>query len=410
MHTNRRDFLRTVAQSATVISLGTHLPGFWRQAAAAEHASKGDTVLVVLQLSGGNDGLNTVVPYADDAYRKARPQLAIGASDVLRIDEQLGFHPAARGLADLLEAGQLAIVQGVGYAQPNRSHFESMDIWHTCQRKGGPRTAGWLGRCFDQLAGTAKGAMPGLHLGGEKQPLALTAENVRVPSISSPEKFRLQAGSDPVLLEAIRDLTGRSHSSDHELLGFLQASTSSALSDSERIAAALREYQTPVKYPENALATKFKTVAQLIAAGMGTRVYYLELDGFDTHSQQAAAHAALWQQAGGSIQAFLNDVAHQGQADRVLVMCFSEFGRRVQENASGGTDHGAAAPMFLAGKRVRRGLIGKHPSLTDLEDGDLKYHTDFRQVYATVLKGWLGWDSTTALGGEFMPVPAIDAI
>jgi uncharacterized protein (DUF1501 family) len=389
--------------------VGAQLPAFWCEAAAAADGKR-ETILVVLQLSGGNDGLNTVVPYTDDAYRKARPKLAIAERDVLKINDQFGLHPSARGMADLLEANQLAIVQGVGYSQPNRSHFESMDIWHTCQRKGGPRTTGWLGRYFDGLASSdGQIATPGLHLGGEKekQPLALIADNVRVPSISSPEKFRLQDGGDPALLGAIRDLAGKTRGADNDLLGFLQTSTSSALSDSDRIAAALRDYQTPVKYPDNALAKKFKTVAQLIAAGLSTRVYYLELDGFDTHSQQAAAHTALLQQTGGSIHAFLNDIAHHGQADRVLVMCFSEFGRRVQENASEGTDHGAAAPMFLAGKKVKSGLIGKHPSLTDLDDGDLKFHTDFRQVYATVLEGWLGWKSSAALGGEFAPVPLL---
>jgi uncharacterized protein (DUF1501 family) len=234
--------------------------------------------------------------------------------------------------------------------------------------------------------------------------LALIAEKVRVPSIRSPEKFRLNAASDPALLGAIKDLAGQSRNSSDDLLGFLQTSTSSALSDSDRITQALRGYQSPVQYPDNDLANKFKTVAQLIAAGLPTRVYYLELDGFDTHSQQPGAHAALLQQMGGSMQAFLDDVAHQGQADRVLVMSFSEFGRRVQENASEGTDHGAAAPVFLAGTRVKPGLIGKLPSLTDLEDGDLKFHTDFRQVYAAVLDDWLGWKSRDVLQGEYAPV------
>ena len=408
MARNRREFLRSVAQTATVISIGSQVPIFWQQAAAAAQSdSKQETILVVLQLSGGNDGLNTVVPYEDENYRKARPKLGIPKDDVLKINDELGFHPAARGLANLMESHRLAIVQGVGYAEPNRSHFESMDIWHTCQRKGGPRATGWLGRCFD--AASSKGTVDtlGLHLGDGKQPLALTAENVRVPSISSPEKFRLRE-SDPALSGAIRDLAAKSRSDSNELLGFLQTSTSTALSASDRIMAALKEYQTPVKYPDNALGTKFKTVAQLVAAGLSTRVYYLELDGFDTHSQQPAAHTALLQQMGGSVQAFLDDIAHHGQADRVLVMCFSEFGRRVQENASEGTDHGAAAPMFLAGKRVKSGVIGKHPSLTDLVDGDLKFHTDFRQVYSSVLGKWLGWNSGTVLGGEFTPVDAID--
>lgn len=407
MASNRREFLRSVAQTATVLSIGSQVPIFWQQAAAAQSGSKQETILVVLQLSGGNDGLNTVVPFQDENYRKARPKLGVPKDDVLKINDELGFHPAARGLANLLESKRLAIVQGVGYAEPNRSHFESMDIWHTCQRKGGPRTTGWLGRCFDKASSQGAVDTLGIHLGDGKQPLALTADNVRVPSISSPEKFRLRE-SDPALNGAIRDLAAKSRAENNELLGFLQTSTSSALTASDRIVAALKDYQTPVKYPDNSLATKFKTVAQLVAAGLSTRVYYLELDGFDTHSQQPAAHTALLQQAGGSVQAFLEDIAHHGQADRVMVMCFSEFGRRVQENASEGTDHGAAAPMFLAGTKVKTGVIGKHPSLTDLDDGDLKFHTDFRQVYASVLEKWLGWNSRAVLGGEFASVDAID--
>ena len=408
MTTTRREFLATLAGSSALISIGTHLPTFWLQAAASQPQEKQDTILVVLQLSGGNDGLNTVVPFNDDAYRKARPKLAIAANDVLKIDERMGFHPSARGLANLLESQRLAIVQGVGYAEPNRSHFESMDIWHTCQRKGDPRTTGWLGRYFDAAHRVSTDA-PGLHLGDNKQPLALSGQQVRIPSISSPDKFRLQDGGRKELREAIRDLAAEQRTGSDELLDFVQTSTSSALSASERIAAALKDYQSPVAYPDSGLARKFKTIAQLIAADLKTRVYYLELDGFDTHSQQPAAHAALLQELGGSLQAFLDDVAHHGQADRVLVMAFSEFGRRVAENASEGTDHGAAAPMFLAGTKVQPGLIGALPSLTDLDDGDLKHHTDFRQVYAALLQNWLGWDSASILGGEFKPLEGLTA-
>lgn len=409
INSNRREFLHSVGKGATFISVGAPIPLFWQQAALAQTGPRQETILVVLQLTGGNDGLNTVVPFRDETYRRVRSKLAIPADQVLKINDELGFHPSARGFAQLLESNRLAIVQGTGYAQPNRSHFESMDIWHTCHRKGGSRSSGWLGRCFDKVASTAAVQTPGLHLGGGKQPLALAAEHVRVPSISSPDKFRLQTGNDPLLGSAIRDLAKKPRADEDELLGFLQTSTAAALTASDRIAEALRAYQTPIKYPENELAARFKTVAQLIAGGWESRVYYLELDGFDTHSQQPAAHAALLQQVSGSVQAFLDDLAHHGEADRVLVMCFSEFGRRVAENASEGTDHGAAAPIFLAGSRVKVGLIGEHPSLTDLDDGDLKFHTDFRQVYATVLENWLGWTSAVALGGEFAKIAAIDA-
>ena len=401
MDASRRKFLATLAGGSTVLSLGGLVPEFLAQAAVAEPPGGGDAILVVIQLTGGNDGLNTVVPYNHDEYRKARPKLAIAGADVLKINDAVGFHPSARGFADLLAGGKLAVVQGVGYPNPNRSHFESMDVWHTCQRKGTPRSTGWLGRFLDSTREAEDVDAPAIHVGSEKQPLALAAEFVRVPSFVSPETFRLQDGDSHQLRDAIRNLADRRPEPSDPLLGFLQSSTTSALAASERIAEALREYDTPVTYPDSDLAVRLKTIAQLIDAGLKSCVYYVELDGFDTHSQQAAAHASLLRQLGDAVRAFVDDVAHHGHGDRTLVMSFSEFGRRVAENASAGTDHGAAAPMFLAGSPVRAGLVGEHPSLDDLEDGDLKFHTDFRQVYATLLDRWLGWSSASVLGGEY---------
>jgi uncharacterized protein (DUF1501 family) len=379
------------------------------QAAAAESVQSKDTILVVVQLTGGNDGLNTVVPYNHDEYRKARRKLAIPEKNVLKISDTIGLHPSARGLSDLLEGGKLAIVQGVGYPTPNRSHFESMDIWHTCLRKGNPRSTGWLGRFLDASRQSGDIDAPAIHIGFEKLPLALVAENVRVSSFGSPESFRLQDGGSRQLRDAIRALTSGDRQPSDPLLGFLQSSATSALTTSERITEVLRDYQTPVAYPESALATRLKTIAQLIDAGLKTRVYYVELDGFDTHSQQAAAHAALLQQFSDAVRAFTEDLEHHNHGDRTLVMSFSEFGRRVAENASEGTDHGAAAPMFLAGSRVYAGLVGGHPSFNDLDDGDLKFHTDFREVYATLLERWLGWPSTRVLGGEFKSIDVLKA-
>ena len=251
---------------------------------------------------------------------------------------------------------------------------------------------------------------PAIHVGFEKQPLALAAENVRVPSfgisrvISTPGWRQSSASRCDSRIGKPRPRAIRSAAwlpaIQHDLGTGRRASASPKRS---------RDYQTPVTYPESALATRLKTVAQLIDAGLKTRVYYVELDGFDTHSQQAAAHAALLQQLSGAVRAFVEDVAHHGHGDRTLVMSFSEFGRRVAENASEGTDHGAAAPMFLAGSRVRAGLVGEHPSLNDLDDGDLKFHIDFRQVYATLLERWLGWSSTSVLGGEFKSIDVLKA-
>jgi len=403
----RRDFLKTTAEASALISIGAAAPAFLRQAVAASADSRSENVLVVVQLSGGNDGLNTVIPFREPAYRRGRPTLAVPESRVLKIDDDAGFHPEARGLADLLEDNRLAIVQGVGYPQPNRSHFESTDIWHTCRRKGDPRTTGWLGRYLDGAAASLGSDAAAMHLGHEKQPLALAADRIRTPSVASLDRFRLRDGGDQQLLAAVSELATTARPPGDDLLGFVQSSTTSALDASRRVDEARQGYQTPITYPNNALADKLRIVAQLIDAGLSTRVYYVQLDGFDTHSQQAPAHQTLLAQLGDSLAAFLNDVNHHGHGGRVLAMVFSEFGRRVAENASEGTDHGAAAPMFLAGAPVNAGFIGPHPSLDDLEDGDLKFHTDFRQVYAEVLDRWLETDSESVIGARFAHVGAV---
>lgn len=400
MELTRREFLQAAGASA-VATFGGGAPAFLR-AAAQDSARKGDSALVVIQLSGGNDGLNTIVPFRDDLYRKARPTLAIPAGDVLKIDDDLGFHPGMRGCADLLEARKLAVVPGVGYPNPNRSHFESMDIWHTCRRKGrNPRTDGWIGR---YLEAGPRGADPGgLHLGGEPQPLALASSEVRVPSIVSPDRFRLEGDAEARKL--IRQAA--EEKPDNGLLEFVRSSTRSAIEASERLEKSRRGYKPAVEYPNSELAGKLRTVAQLIDAGLGTRIYYLILDGFDTHSQQSGAHESLLRQFGDGLRAFIEDVSRHGHGRRVLVMAFSEFGRRLEENASEGTDHGAAGPMFLAGERVRAGVIGSYPSLSDLDEGDLKHRVDFRRVYATVLEQWLGCKSAPILGGEYEPLPLL---
>lgn len=399
---NRRRFLQS---SSLALGVGALAPQFLVQAAARVDGDS-ERVLVVIQLSGGNDGLNTIVPYADDVYRKRRPTLAIPATEVIKSNDHTGFHPALRGFADMLEKQQLAVVQGVGYANPNRSHFESMDIWHTCHLKNEPRSVGWLGRYLDEKKNADGRDVPAIHFGSDQQPLALQARDVRVPSVKSLEDFKLQAGDDQ-FRKTVSELASRQRTASSELLGFVQTSTSAALVASDRVAAAQSEYKTSVDYPQTDLARKLRIVAQLINAGLKTRIYYVTLDGFDTHSQQADAHSALLRQWGDAVTAFTRDVIDHGHGSRVLTLCFSEFGRRVEENASKGTDHGAAAPLILAGAGVRSGFCGAHPSLTDLDDGDVKFHTDFRQVYATVLNHWLGCDSEKVIGGRYDTLPIL---
>ncbi|MFP6604593.1 MAG: DUF1501 domain-containing protein, partial [Pirellulaceae bacterium] len=385
---------------------------FLLNASDNQDENSNDNVLVVIQLSGGNDGLNTIVPFKNERYYAARPTLAIPKDQVLKLNDELGLHPAMTELSKLYEAGTLAIIQGVGYPNPNRSHFESMDIWHTCRRKGKLREDGWLGRYLDTTVASPsrQGASDGiaaLHLGKEKQPLALQTQKTPVASVQSLKQFRLAGGGLRQLQEVI-GIAKRDHDvAENSLLDFVQDSTQLALSATQRLENATGNYKTEVKYPETSLAQKLSVVAQLIHSNLNTRIFYVTLDGFDTHARQAAAHAALLSQLGSALQAFMEDLREHGNADRVLTVCFSEFGRRVQENASAGTDHGAAGPMFLLGPRVQAGLHGDHPDLENLVQGDLQHTIDFRRVYATLLERWLACPSQLILGEKYPPLPLI---
>lgn len=413
---NRRRFLQQSLIGGAGLGLASNATHGWLHAAAAE-ASQQERILVVIQLSGGNDGLNTIVPYGDEAYYRARAKLAIAADAVHKINDELGFNPAMADLARSLEDGRMGIVQGVGYQQPNRSHFESMDIWHTCQRKQDRSGQGWLGRWLGgQRTGENADALA-LHLGQEQQPLALAGRGVTVPSIASLKQFRFQLGDRDALKREVMELahsaspskstSGLSNDSAaagtaFELLNFVQASTQTAIEASQRLETATSTGKDSGDFPSSQLGEKLHIISQLIASDLPTRIYYVTLDGFDTHAQQPGAHTALLRQWSEALAAFLKRIDQHGYADRVLAMTFSEFGRRVAENASDGTDHGAAAPLFLCGPKFKSTLVGEHPSLTDLDDGDLKFHTDFRSVYATIIEKWFGAsDSEAILGASF---------
>ena len=385
----RRSFL---ASSGGVLC-GLNAPGLLGRAAAAGGAKGGERALVVVQLSGGNDGLNAVVPFADPAYRKARPKLAIPPADVLKIDGETGFHPSLRGFADLLEAGSLGVVRGVGYPNPDRSHFVSTDVWQRAALPDGAdgrvrSRTGWLGRALPQMGGVSAG----LHVGEGEPPGALLGDAGPAPSLRDAAAYRLRGRSAPPPATAAG------------LLGQVEAAAAEAAASSERVRRAT-EANAPdaAGYPDTGLAERLKLVARLIDADLPERVFYTDLPGFDTHAVQPATQPALLEELGGAVAAFFADLRARGQADRVTLLAFSEFGRRVAENGSGGTDHGAAGPLFLAGPRVRGGLIGPAPSLTDLDGGDLKWHTDFRTVYAALLRDWLGVDADAVLGGRFEP-------
>ena len=404
----RRKFLQTTLGSSTLLSLGLTAPTFLSRAAKAAEAASGERVLVVVQLSGGNDGLNTVIPYADDAYAKNRIVLRIPSGQVLKIDDHFGLHPQMTGFRKLLEDDRLAIGQGVGYPNPDRSHFRSMDIWHTAKPGVEDKRDGWLGRCLDCSPRAAGGDVPALHLGPSPSPLALASLKTSVPSIESLEGFHLRADGGALPLASLSKLAEAARPDAPQLLEFMRQSTLYAYASSQEVQEVLKQEREAIGYPGFALAQKLKQIAQLIDAGLKTRIYYVSHDGFDTHANQLGGHAALLSELSAGVSAFVEDLGRRGQLDRVLVFCFSEFGRRVRENASQGTDHGTAAPVFLAGGGVRPGITGAQPSLTDLDgEGDLKFHTDFRRVYATLLDRWLGCASEAVLGQKLEPIDVL---
>ncbi len=414
MTSSRRRFLQTSIASSTLVAMGaTTVPGFLgRSALAARGVKSNQRILVVVQLLGGNDGLNTVVPHGIDGYNRGRRALRLSPAQVHKITPEIGLHPAMGALAKLLENGRLGIVQGVGYPNPDRSHFRSMEIWETARLENDAQAVetGWLGRALD-----AKGRKPGddppaLHVGGGALPQALRSRRSEVPALESLESYKLQvAGAEPqgkATRSALTELAGLERRDDDPLLGFIRRTSLSAYESSSRLEqiAPKAGGGTKAKYPNFGLARRLELVAQMIKADFGTRIFYTSLDGFDTHANQLGSHQALLNELSDSIAAFHDDLAAADLADRVVVLSFSEFGRRVQENASQGTDHGAAAPVFLVGPVARPGLIGGHPSLDDLDDGDLKYHTDFRRVYATLLADWLDCQPAPIIGSGFAPL------
>jgi uncharacterized protein (DUF1501 family) len=408
---NRRDFLARSLKASTLLAVGPAVPGFLaRTARAAEHGK--ETVLVVVELSGGNDGLNTVIPFADDLYHKARPTLRLRRSEVIAVNDQLGLNTALIGLQPLLGSGSLGIVQGVGYPNPDRSHFESMDIWQS----GDPArqtASGWLARSVPSLD-DQKAGVPALQVGAERLPLALQGASGGVVSLNQQVPYQLNLGDVEArkqprkkLIEELANPAGATAGDD--LLDFVRRRQVQTYATLDRLKEVLDAYSKEDKRntAPNNLTGKLDLVARLISQGFGTRIYYVSLDGFDTHARQADSHGDLLRELGQAIGQMFGKLKETKHDERVVLMTFSEFGRRVKENGSRGTDHGAASCMFVAGAPVAGGPIGNHPKLDDLDSGDLKHAIDFRRVYATLLDQWLGCDSKTVLAGKFEHLPLL---
>ena len=420
MSTTRREFIQN---GLSFVALGLAMPTFLMHAASADAlpgqgAPAGSLfgglppipagkTLVVIEMAGGNDGLNTVIPYAAPEYAKFRPTIGVPAGNVVKLDAKLGLHPRLKPLGDLYEKGQVAVVTGVGYPNPNRSHFQSMDIWQTGRPQiDAKERTGWLARYFDADGHFKGNPLSGISL-GSALPLALFADDVPASVIGNGRDYGFSInGPDKGVQDALRSLyaEGTVAGSNAE---FVRNVGSDAYSSTDVLKKAFNDYDTAksntvAPYPQgNGLAAGLQTIAKLIAGGVGSRVYYLNMGGFDTHANQVGQHGALMGQLADAVSAFLADLQMHGKGEDVTVMTFSEFGRRCKENGSQGTDHGAASVMFVAGAGVKGGIYGDYPSLSDLDDGDLRYHTDYRSVYATLLDKWLGANSQAILGDQF---------
>ena len=404
---SRRSFLKSTA----LVALSPSVPAFLDQTARACGAQRDERILVVVQLTGGNDGINTVVPYADEGYARHRNVLRLPTKDLLRIGDGLGLHPAMEAMAKLFERGRLTIIQGVGYPNPNRSHFQSMAYWHTARFDprtdgsrpdlGGSHDLGWLGRALDERASVQDKAPASVFVGLESPPLAVRGARAAAASFNGLDELTLPPAVDSPVI-------GNGGRPDGDLDAFVRRSLVDAYSMADALDVSSRGAGRDVAYPSSRLAGQLKLVARMIKVEFGARVYYVEHgDGgrnYDTHAGQLPHHERMLEELSGALGAFHADLDASGLANRAAVLVFSEFGRRVAENVSHGTDHGTAAPVFLLGGGVRGGLAGTTPSLTDLVDGDLKTHVDFRRVYAAALEQWLGLPAQAALGGAFEPL------
>ncbi|NMA99496.1 MAG: DUF1501 domain-containing protein [Phyllobacteriaceae bacterium] len=373
----------------------------WSKVAKAQ-ANQNNRILVIVELSGGNDGLNTVVPYTDDAYYRARPNLGIRKEKLLAIDDQFGFQKTMGGFERLYKDGQMGIVHGVGYDQPSFSHFSSMAFWQTGAPNSG-EAYGWLGRMADAIdpLGHTTNFLVNID---DSQSLAVRAMN-HVPLVfNDPDNFTRHTFHEQ--MEAIAAIDARGNGSANPSEDFLLDIAASASRSEHLVRAAWNSYTTPIDY--GLVNFGLERVAALIAADFPTKVYYVPYrnNAFDTHVYQGDLHARLWSYTSDHIAAFVRDIERLGRADDVVVMVFSEFGRRVAENTSLGTDHGTAGPAFIIGKPVSGGHYGAPPSLTDLDDGNLKYTTDYRRIYSTLIQGWMGHAQSSAiLRNDFSPLP-----
>jgi len=356
--------------------------------------------LVIIQLSGGNDGLNTVVPFRNDIYYRERPQIAIQKNKVLQLNDELGFHPAMEGLKSLYDDGLMGIINSVGYPNPDRSHFRSMDIWHTGSNADENWTTGWLGRYLDNACNECKLPYQAIEV-DDSLSLVMKGAQSKGMAMSAPDK--LMRNIKGTYAENLAEMHGDKAHDDHQL-GYLYKTMVETVNSADYISEKISAYRSKAEYPQNPFSKNLKTIAELIGSGMETSVYYASMTGFDTHARQINTQERLLSVYSDAVTVFVQDLKAQGQLDNTVILTFSEFGRRVGQNASGGTDHGTANNLFVMGGTTQAGFFNDAPDLTDLDNGDLKYQIDFRRVYAALLDNWLGVSSKQVLQKEFKPL------
>lgn len=393
--TSRRAFIK---KSAFATIGGMMIPNFLK-AFEMQHLGQSQTtdkILVVIQLSGGNDGLNTIVPYRNDIYYKSRPSIAIQSEKVLKLNDEVGLNPAMESLRALYDNGQMSIINNVGYPNPDRSHFRSMDIWQTASESTEYLNTGWIGRYLD--ANCAGNCVPYQALEiDDTLSLSMKGEKVKALSVQDPEKLYKQVSGN-----FINKVAQNSAAQGHANVAYLYKTLAETASSAEFLHTKSKIYRSSSIYPQGELGQRLKTISELIISGMPTNIYYVSISGFDTHFNQVNQQERLLKNYAESVNAFVNDLKKNDKFEDVAIMTFSEFGRRVKQNASGGTDHGTANNVFLMSENLKRPkVLNEAPNLTDLDEGDLKFSVDFRQVYASLLKDWLKTESKAILGKNF---------
>lgn len=367
-------------------------------------SKKSDRSVVVVQLSGGNDALNTVIPYTDGLYYDWRRDVNIPQDRVIDIDGRLGFNPSLAPIKKLWDKGNVAIINGVGYPSPNRSHFRSMDIWHTAESES-IGNSGWLGRTIRELDPKAENVLTGVNF-GRGLPRALSCKGVPVASVGNLETYGIlpnikDQNARELALKAFTQIYGSAMTHD-TVSQFIGQTGTDALKGADILRTAPQKYTSSVEYADNNIANSMKSIAQVITADLGSRVFYAQHGSFDTHADELETHGKLWNETSGALGDFMDDIKEHGREDDVLVFVFSEFGRRIQDN-SAGTDHGSGGVSFVLGGAVNGGLYGEYPSLEEKDhlEGDLRFNTDFRSIYATIADRWLGVEPNTVANGHY---------